>query len=50
MVLMVLGEVVSKDLNAILYMFQQNDLKSYILESVWERNIKNDRKNQDWKN
>lgn len=43
------GSCFPKDLNAILYMFQQNDLKSYILESVWERNIKNDRQNQDWK-
>jgi len=43
------GSCFPKDLNAILYMFQQNDLKSYILESVWRRNIENDRTSQDWK-
>ena len=43
------GTCLPKDINAILNIFNTNDLKSYILESVWERNINQDRKEQDWK-
>ncbi len=43
------GSCLPKDINAILNIFNTNDLKSYILESVWERNINKDRKEQDWK-
>lgn len=43
------GSCLPKDINAILSIFRQNGLSSYILQSAWERNILIDRKEQDWK-
>ncbi len=43
------GSCFPKDLMAIMTLFKTNNIKPYVLNSVWERNIKEDRKAQDWK-
>ena len=42
------GWTIPKDINSIINTFKINNIHSYVLNSVWERNIKEDRKEQDW--
>ena len=39
-----------KDINALIYTFNENNVDSPVLEAVWKRNIEIDRKEQDWNN
>ena len=42
------GSCFPKDLNSIINTFKRNNIHSYVLNSVWERNIEEDRTDQDW--
>lgn len=42
------GSCFPKDINSILDVFEKNQLKSYIINSAWSRNIKIDRSEKDW--
>jgi len=42
------GSCFPKDINSIINTFKINNIHSYVLNSVWERNIKEDRLEQDW--
>jgi nucleotide sugar dehydrogenase len=44
------GSCFPKDFAALIHIFKENDINSPILNAVWERNNKIDRKEQDWKN
>ena len=44
------GTCFPKDCNGLLYDMKKNNMKSYILESVLNRNNQKDRPDQDWKN
>ncbi|MDA7641981.1 hypothetical protein N8720_04070 [Candidatus Marinimicrobia bacterium] len=43
------GACFPKDLKAILSVFENNNLESFVLKAAWERNQNIDRKKQDWK-
>ncbi len=42
------GSCFPKDINSLLYLFESNQLNSYILNAAWERNISVDRPEKDW--
>tara|TARA_X000000368_G_scaffold328534_1_gene265570 strand:+ start:7383 stop:8225 length:843 start_codon:yes stop_codon:yes gene_type:complete len=42
------GSCFPKDINSLLDVFEKNQLKSYIINSAWNRNIKIDRSEKDW--
>ena len=44
------GTCFPKDFNGLLYYMKKNNMKSYILESVLNRNNQKDRPEQDWEN
>tara|TARA_Y100000389_G_scaffold168813_1_gene174692 strand:- start:1368 stop:2201 length:834 start_codon:yes stop_codon:yes gene_type:complete len=43
------GTCFPKDLKAIISVFEDNNLESFVLKAAWERNQNIDRKKQDWK-
>jgi UDPglucose 6-dehydrogenase len=42
------GSCFPKDINSLLDIFKKNQLKSYVINSAWSRNIKIDRTEKDW--
>ncbi len=44
------GSCFPKDLSALISVFEDNNIESIILNSVWDRNITIDRKEKDWEN
>lgn len=42
------GSCLPKDINALISIFNDNDVECLVLDSVWKRNISIDRKERDW--
>tara|TARA_B110000495_G_C23019873_1_gene604827 strand:+ start:112 stop:975 length:864 start_codon:yes stop_codon:yes gene_type:complete len=43
------GSCFPKDINSLITIFKNQDIESFVLAAAWERNIKIDRAEQDWK-
>jgi len=43
------GSCFPKDMNSLITIFKNQDIESFVLAAAWERNIKIDRTEQDWK-